>query len=101
MGVPFVTWPGEHLSARMGKAILENVGLHELVAKSPDDYVEIAVRMARDHERLKALRADLRQRMLASPLLDAPLMARNLEEAFRGMWRRWCEERLSEPAPDR
>ncbi|MDR1425254.1 MAG: tetratricopeptide repeat protein [Azoarcus sp.] len=92
MGVPFVTWPGEHLSARMGKAILENVGLHELVASSPDDYVDIAVRLARDHERLKALRAGLREKMLASPLLDAPRMARNLQEAFRGMWRRWCEK---------
>ncbi|MDR1855433.1 MAG: tetratricopeptide repeat protein [Azoarcus sp.] len=101
MGVPFVTLPGEHLSARMGKAILENVGLQELVAKSADDYVDIAVKLARDHERLKALRANLRERMLASPLLDAPLMAKNLEEAFRGMWRRWCEKRLSAPAPDR
>ena len=92
MGVPFVTWPGEHLSARMGKAVLENVGLHELVADSPDDYVNIAARLARDHEHLKALRAGLRERMLASPLLDAPRMARNLQEAFRNMWRHWCEK---------
>jgi predicted O-linked N-acetylglucosamine transferase (SPINDLY family) len=91
MGVPFVTWPGEHLSARMGKAILENVGLSELVAASADDYVNIAVALANDHERLKRLRADLRGRMLKSPLLDGPRMARSLEDAFRGMWRRWCE----------
>jgi predicted O-linked N-acetylglucosamine transferase (SPINDLY family) len=90
MGVPFVTWPGEHLSARMGKAILENVGLHELVADSAEAYVDIAVRLARDHERLEALRAGLRERMLASPLLDAPRMARSLEATFRGMWQRWC-----------
>jgi predicted O-linked N-acetylglucosamine transferase (SPINDLY family) len=90
MGVPFVTWPGEHLSARMGKAILENVGLHELVAASADDYVNIAVALANDHERLKRLRANLRERMLASPLLDGLRMARGLEGAFRGMWRRWC-----------
>jgi predicted O-linked N-acetylglucosamine transferase (SPINDLY family) len=89
MGVPFVTFPGEHLSARMGKAILENVGLYELVADSPDAYVNIAVALARDHERLKTLRADLRERMLASPLLDGPRMARSLEAAFRGMWQRW------------
>ncbi|GHU25217.1 hypothetical protein FACS189488_11680 [Betaproteobacteria bacterium] len=92
MGVPFVTWPGEHLSARMGKAILDNVGLHELVADSADAYVDIAVKLARDRERLKTLRTDLRERMLASPLLDAPRMARSLETAFRGMWQRWCQE---------
>jgi len=91
MGVPFVTWPGEHLSSRMGKAILENVGLHELVASSADDYVNIAVTLANDHERLKRLRVNLRERMINSPLLDGPRMARSLEDAFRGMWRRWCE----------
>ncbi|MDR2925187.1 MAG: tetratricopeptide repeat protein [Azoarcus sp.] len=90
MGVPFVTWPGEHLSARMGKAILENVGLRELVAQSADDYVNIAVALANDHERLKRLRENLRERMLASPLLDGKRMAHSLENAFREMWRRWC-----------
>ena len=90
MGVPFVTWPGEHLSARMGKAILENVGLSELVAASADDYVNLAVALANDHDRLKRLRANLRERMLQSPLLDGPRMARSLEGAFRGMWRHWC-----------
>jgi predicted O-linked N-acetylglucosamine transferase (SPINDLY family) len=90
MGVPFVTWPGEHLSARMGKAILENVGLHELVAASADDYVNIAVALANDHDRLKRLRANLRERMLESPLLDGPRMAKSLEAAFRGMWQQWC-----------
>ncbi|MDR2093155.1 MAG: tetratricopeptide repeat protein [Azoarcus sp.] len=99
MGVPFVTWPGEHLCARMGKAILENAGLHELVADSAEAYVDIAVRLAHDRERLKALRAGLRERMLASPLLDAPRMARNLETAFRGMWRRWCAESAEKQTP--
>ena len=93
MEVPFVTWPGEHLAARMGKAVLENVGLNELVATSADDYVNIAVALANDRERLQALRANLRERMLASPLLDGPRMARSLEEAFRGMWRRWCDSK--------
>jgi predicted O-linked N-acetylglucosamine transferase (SPINDLY family) len=90
MGVPFVTWPGEHLSARMGRAILENVGLSELVANSADDYVNIAVALANDLDRLKRLRANLRERMINSPLLDGQRMARSLEDAFRGMWRRWC-----------
>ncbi|MDR2690097.1 MAG: tetratricopeptide repeat protein [Azoarcus sp.] len=92
MGVPFVTWPGEHLSARMGRAILQNVGLHELIADSADAYVDIAVNLAHDRERLGALRAGLRERMLASPLLDAPRMAKGLEAAFRKMWQRWCHE---------
>ncbi len=90
MGVPFVTWPGDMLVSRMGKAILDNVGLSELVADSEDAYVSLAVALAADKARLKGLRAELRQRMQASPLMDAPRMARALEQAFRGMWQRWC-----------
>jgi cephalosporin hydroxylase len=99
MGVPFVTWPGEHLSARMGRAILRNVGLDELIAQDADAYVDIAVSLAHDHERLKALRGNLRERMVQSPLLDAPRFARGLEDAFRRMWRRWLDETGDIPPP--
>lgn len=89
MGVPFITWPGDMLVSRMGKAILNNVGLAELVVESESDYVNLAVALAHDRERLKGLRANLRERMQASPLMDAPRLARSLEQAFRGMWQRW------------
>ncbi|MDR3056302.1 MAG: tetratricopeptide repeat protein [Zoogloeaceae bacterium] len=93
MGVPFVTWPGDSLVSRMGRIILKNVGLDELVVDSADAYVELAVSLANDPERLKKLRANLRERMQASPLMDAPRMAKSLEQAFRGMWRRWIENK--------
>lgn len=41
---------------------------------------------ATDINLLAQLRSTLRSRLLASPLCDAPLFARNLEDAFRGMW---------------
>lgn len=91
MGVPYVTWPGDMLVSRMGKAILHNVGLDELIAESPEAYVAKAVALAEDREHLKALRANLRERMQKSPLMDAPRFAKALECAFREMWRRWCD----------
>ena len=90
MGVPYVTLPGDMLVSRMGKAILENVGLGQLVASNKEDYVSRAVELSGDRARLKMLRAGLRERMLASPLMDASRMARHLEQAFRAMWQRWC-----------
>lgn len=92
MGVPFITWPGDMLVSRMGKPILDNVGLSELVVDSEDAYFDLAVALANDRERLKRLRTDLRQRMQASPLMDAPRMARSLEAVFRGMWQKWCAQ---------
>ena len=75
----------------MGKAILDNVGLSELVGDSAAAYEDLAAALANDRERLKAVRWQLRERMQASPLMDAPRLARGLEAAFRGMWVRWCD----------
>jgi predicted O-linked N-acetylglucosamine transferase (SPINDLY family) len=79
------------LVSRMGKAILENVGLGELVVNRPEAYVDKVVELAADRPHLLQLRNGLRERMIASPLMDAPRLARGLEEAFRGMWRLWVE----------
>jgi predicted O-linked N-acetylglucosamine transferase (SPINDLY family) len=69
---------------------LSNVSLPELVAQDSEQYVRIAVELAQDLSRLRELRATLRGRMQASPLMDAPRFARNVEAAYRGMWQRWC-----------
>ena len=39
---------GETSLGRAGKSILSNVGLPELIAQTPEEYVEIAVRLAED-----------------------------------------------------
>ena len=91
MGVPVVTLVGQTVVGRAGLCQAMNLGLPELVARSPDEFVDIAVGLARDRDRLSVLRAGLRSRMEASPLMDAPRFARNLEAAYRNAWRRWCE----------
>jgi protein O-GlcNAc transferase len=93
MGVPVVSLAGATHVARVGASILTHAGLAELVAESPEQYVEIALALARDRERLAGLRAGLRERLRASALLDAAGFARQLEDAYRGMWRAWCTSR--------
>jgi len=64
---------------------LNNLGLTELIADSPDAYVAIAVRLANDPDMLGRLRELLRTRMAASPLCAAPRFTRQLEQAYLGM----------------
>jgi protein O-GlcNAc transferase len=90
MGVPVVTLAGESAHSRGGLSILSNIGLVDLVAQTPDQYVQIATTLAADSARLAELRAALRQRMLASPLMDAAGFAGEMEAAFRSMWTEWC-----------
>jgi predicted O-linked N-acetylglucosamine transferase (SPINDLY family) len=90
MGVPVVALAGKAHAGRVGVSQLSNLGLTELVGNSTEEYVAIAARLARDLERLSALRTELRSRLAASPLTDAPRFTRNLEQAYRGMWQEWC-----------
>jgi predicted O-linked N-acetylglucosamine transferase (SPINDLY family) len=90
MGVPLVSLSGRRSVGRGGRSILRNLGLPELVAETPQQYAEIAVCLARDLSGLGELRSTLRRRMEASPLRDRRGFARDVEAAYRKMWRRWC-----------
>jgi predicted O-linked N-acetylglucosamine transferase (SPINDLY family) len=69
-----------------------HLGLGDLIATTPDGYVDVAARLAGDVERLRWLRQDLRGQMLASPLLDAAGFTKNVEAAYRRMWADWCAD---------
>jgi predicted O-linked N-acetylglucosamine transferase (SPINDLY family) len=90
MGVPVVTIVGQTVVGRAGLSQLRNLGLPELIAQTPEQFVSIAVALAGDLPRLSALRATLRDRMQQSRLMDAPRFARNIEAAYRTIWQRWC-----------
>jgi protein O-GlcNAc transferase len=90
MGVPVVSLAGKLPVGRAGVTILSNTGLPELATASPDQYVNVAVQLANDRSKLVELRASLRQRLGSSALMDAPRFARNLEAAYRQMWKSWC-----------
>jgi protein O-GlcNAc transferase len=92
MGVPVITLAGRTGVGRGGVSILSNVGLPELIAHTPDQYVTIAAELADDRSRLARLRAELRRRMQSSPLVDGPRYAADVEGAFRAMWKHWCKQ---------
>jgi len=90
MGVPIVTVPGTRSISRSTASILATLGLSDWIAASPEDYIRLAVRCAEDRETIAELRRTLRGRMRASPLMDELQFARDVEDAYRRMWRAWC-----------
>jgi predicted O-linked N-acetylglucosamine transferase (SPINDLY family) len=91
MGVPVITKRGDRFLSHVGESIVSNAGLVDWIAEDDDDYVAKAIMHTTDLKRLSTLRATLRQRVLASPLFDAPRFARHFETALWGMWERWQE----------
>ena len=96
MGVPTLTLLGKTTVGRAGWSQLSNLGLQELAAQTPEQYVTLAARLAADLSGLQDLRSTLRERMLRSPLMDGKRFARHVEQAYRQMWRKWCLQ--SKPA---
>ena len=92
MGVPVVTLVGQTVVGRAGVSQLMNLGLSELIAQSPEEYGRIAAGLASDRPGLARLRSTLRGRMEASPLMDARGFARDIEVAYRQMWRQYCAQ---------
>lgn len=90
MGAPVVTLRGSTHAGRVGASLLSAVGLPELIAESAEQYIDLAVALAADADRRADLHAELRDRLLDSPLCDGPAFARRFESALRSLWINFC-----------
>jgi protein O-GlcNAc transferase len=90
MGIPYVTLAGRPSVGRLGSSFLQGVGHPEWIARSEDEYIDIAVALASDLPKLAQLRAALRAQMEASPLRNEAGFARRVESAFREMFSIWA-----------
>ncbi|HVX84122.1 MAG TPA: tetratricopeptide repeat protein [Phycisphaerae bacterium] len=87
MGVPVVTLAGQTHLSRVGVSLLTAAGLEELIARSEEAFVELAVRTA---GRTDLRGAGLRERVEKCPWRDEAGFARDFQRALRAMWRAWC-----------
>jgi predicted O-linked N-acetylglucosamine transferase (SPINDLY family) len=90
MGVPTVTCAGETFRARVGKTIVDRLGLPDFVAENREQYEQAAIGLATDLNRLREIRPTLRDRFAKSSLCDAATFTRHLEAAYRAMWQNYC-----------
>jgi predicted O-linked N-acetylglucosamine transferase (SPINDLY family) len=87
MGLPLITLSGNMHVARVSTSLLTTVGLAQLIAESPAEYLKIAEKVAGDIPRLARWRQGMRERLLGSPLMDARRFTAALENAYLQMWR--------------
>jgi protein O-GlcNAc transferase len=90
MGVPVVTLKGGSFAGRAGCSILTAAGFPEWIAGSEEDYLRLASGLVRDRSYRARLRAEMRDRLRASALLDGAAFTHGLEELYREAWREWC-----------
>ncbi|MBN8767103.1 MAG: tetratricopeptide repeat protein [Thiobacillus sp.] len=89
MGVPVVTLAGEHVVSRVGVSALARLDLNAFITHSEEEYLQRTLQLARDLPGLERIRQSLRGRMSGANH-EAGSIARQLESAYREMWRKWC-----------
>lgn len=82
MGVPVVSLRGLGIHQRLSHAILSHVGLSELSVETEEEFIEAAVALANDVDRLTHYRQTLRDRFKASPLRDEEGFAARFGDAL-------------------
>ena len=87
-GVPVLTFPGATFAGRVAGSLVAAVGLPELITTSLEDYEALALRLARDPERLASVRAKLALNRRSFPLFDTNRFTRHIEAAYTTMWER-------------
>jgi len=68
---------------------LATLGCPELIARTREEYQNIAIRLGTKKEYLKALRAKVWKARVESPLFDCSQYAKGLEKLFLRMWEKY------------
>jgi len=84
-GLPMVTLAGQSFGSRVAASLLSSLGLHELIAHSPEEYERIASDLAGDVSRHQQLRDRLAYAVRTGPLFDTAQFVRNFEAAIKLM----------------
>jgi predicted O-linked N-acetylglucosamine transferase (SPINDLY family) len=87
-GLPVLTCLGNTFPGRVAASVLHAVGLPELVTGSLSDYEGLALALAREPQRLAAIKTKLMRNRSAAPLFDTARFTRGLESAYVTMWKR-------------
>ncbi|KAI1713615.1 glycosyl transferase family 41 domain-containing protein [Ditylenchus destructor] len=101
-GTPMITMPLETLASRVASSQLYALGCPELVAKSREDYVRIAVRLGLEKEctpnyetrnfSLSQMRAKVWKSRTTSTLFDVRQYCVDLEKLFHRIWKRYEDD---------
>jgi predicted O-linked N-acetylglucosamine transferase (SPINDLY family) len=88
-GLPVLTCIGETFPGRVAASLLKAVGLPELITNSQEEYIDLAINLANDPQRLRTIRNKLSKNRLTTPLFDSTLFTKHIEAGFQKAYDRY------------
>jgi predicted O-linked N-acetylglucosamine transferase (SPINDLY family) len=92
MSIPVVSLQGNRFMSRMGATLLTNIGHPEWLANSEDEYIDIAVNLASDVEKLNQIRKSLRGEVEESPIMNDIELGQAQRDLLRDRLSKYCAE---------
>jgi protein O-GlcNAc transferase len=87
VGLPIVTCAGETFASRVSGSQLNAIGLPDLITYDLESYEALALKLARDPDTLRSLRARLQANRESCPLFDTGRYTRELEKLICALCR--------------
>ena len=89
MGLPVITLVQERHNSRFGYSLLVNCGLEELCTFSEEEYIQKAVELANDWDRVRDYHLTIRRKMEESPVMNDAIYMGEVEEAYEKIFNAW------------
>lgn len=88
-GLPVLTWMGESFASRVAGSLLNALDLPELIATGQEDYEHLAIDLATNTQKLKAIKDKLKSNRLSERLFDTPHFSKHLEAAYTKIFEKY------------
>ena len=88
-GVPVITLIGQSFASRVAASLLNAIGLPELIMTTQVDYENLAINLARDPEKIAAIKNKLAKNRLITAIFNTPLFTKYLESACLQMYEKY------------
>ena len=89
VGLPVLTQLGKSFAGRVAASLLNAIGMPELITNNQEEYEALAIDLAKNPEKLRALKEKLAKNRLTTPLFNTQLITKQIESAYRQMYERY------------
>ena len=92
-GLPVLTLKGNTFASRVTSSLLKAINLEELITNSVDEYKSLAINLAKNPQKLNTIKKKLKINKDKSPLFDNEKYTKNLETAYKLVYKRNNEDK--------
>lgn len=86
MGIPTLTMSGNTIIARQTASLLKELKLFEWITENKEEYIQKAISLSQETDKINDIRSTLRQKLLESFICDTKNFSLDFEELLEEMW---------------